>query len=122
MGRFRADSDDCSSVVVDVIVVEREAFETDELFVAMVALVFGGVSEDGHKGVNSAQLVVGDDHEERQQCPSDGEQVVVGWFPFEGEKGVIGLFEEAGDGVGRYCWYTAVARDYSRARGVVFQT
>jgi hypothetical protein len=89
---------------VHVILVEQEAFGTDELFVAMVGLVFGGISEDGHKGVNFAQLVVGDDHEKRQQCPLDGKQVVVGWFPFEGGEGVIGLFEEAGDGVGRHCW------------------
>ena len=95
---------------------------TDEFFVAMVGFVFGGFCEDGHKGMNSAQLVVGDDHEERKQCPPDGEQVVVGWFPFEGGKGVIGLFEEAGDGVGRHFWLIVVENNYSRARGVFFRT
>jgi hypothetical protein len=94
---------------------------TDEFFVAMVGFVFGGFGENGHKGVNSAQLVVGDDHEERKQCPPDGEQVVVGWFPFEGGKGVIGLFEEAGDGVGRHFWLIVVMNNYSRARGVFFR-
>jgi hypothetical protein len=50
----------------------------------MVGFVLGGLSEDGHKGMGSPQLVVGDDHEERKKCPLDGEQVVVGLFPFEG--------------------------------------
>jgi hypothetical protein len=72
--------------------------------------------------MNSAQLVVGDDHEERKQCPLDGEQVVVGWFPFEGEKGVIGLFEEVGDGDGRHIWLIVVKNNYSRVRGVFFRT
>jgi hypothetical protein len=52
----------------------------------MVGSVFGGFCEDGHQGMNSTQLVVWDDHEERKQCPQDGEQVVVGWFPFKGGK------------------------------------
>ena len=80
---------------------------TDKLFVAMVGFVFGGFCEDGHKGMNSAQLVVGDDHEERKQCTPDGEQVVVGWFPVKGGEGVIGLI--------------VVKYNYSRARGVFFR-
>ncbi len=74
-----------------------------EFFVAMVGFVLGGLCEDGHKGMDSPQLVVGDDHVEWKKCPPDGKQVVVGWFPFKGGKSVIGLFEEAGDGVGRHC-------------------
>ncbi len=91
---------------------------TDDFFVAMVGFVFGGLREDSHKGMDSLQMVIGDDHEERKQCPPDGEQVVVGWFPFKGGKGVIGLFEDAGDGIGRHFRLIVVENYYSRARGV----
>ena len=84
--------------------------------------VLGGLGEDGHKGMGSPQLVVGDDHEERKKFPPDGKQVVVGWFLFEGGKGVIGLFEEAGDGIGRHLRLIVVKNSYSQARGVFFQT
>ena len=88
----------------------------------MVVFVPGGLREDGHKGMASPQLVVGDDHEERKKFPPHGKQVVVGWFPFEGRKGVIGLFEEAGDGVRRHLRLIVAENNYSRARGVFFQT
>jgi hypothetical protein len=88
----------------------------------MVGFVRGGLGEDGHKGMGSPQLVVGDYHEERKKCPPDGKQVVVGWFPFEGGKGVIGLFEEAGDGVGRHLRLIVAKNNYLRARGVFFLT
>jgi hypothetical protein len=101
---------------------KREALGTDEFFVAMVGFVLGGFCEGGHKGMNSAKLVVGDDHEERKQCPPDGEQVIVSWFPFEGGKGVICLFEEAGDGVGRHIWLIVVDNNHLQARGVFFRT
>jgi hypothetical protein len=47
-------------------------------------------------------LVIGDDHEERKNALSDGEEIVIRWFPFEGGKGIVGLFEEAGAGVRRH--------------------
>ncbi len=39
-----------------------------------------------------------------------------------GEGGVIGLFEEVGDGIGRHFWLIVVKNNYLRARGVFFQT
>jgi hypothetical protein len=42
-------------------------------------------------------LVIWDDHEKGEKGLSDGKQVVVGWLPFEGGEGIVGLFEEAGD-------------------------
>ena len=86
MGCLCTNSDDCRGVVSKCIIVEREAFGTYEIFVAMVGFILGGLDEDGHKGMGSPQLVVGDDREERKKCPLDGKQVVVGWFPFEGGK------------------------------------
>ena len=121
MGRLCTNSDDCRGVVGDGIVIEREAFGLNNFFVALVGFVLGGLGEDGHKGMGSPELVVGDDHEERKKFPPDGKQVVIGWFLFEWEKGVIGLFEEAGDGVGRHLRLIVVKDKYSRARGVLLQ-
>jgi hypothetical protein len=49
--------------------------------------------------MDAVQLVIGDDHEERQNTLSDGKEIVICWFPLERGKGVVRLFEEAGDGV-----------------------
>jgi len=49
--------------------------------------------------VDSFELVVTNDHEEREMTLLDGEEVIIGWFPFKRGKGVVCLFEEAGDGV-----------------------
>jgi hypothetical protein len=122
VGCLCTNSDDCHGVVGDGIIVEREAFGTYIFVVAMVGFVLGGLGEDGYKGIGSPKLVVGDDHEERKKCSPDGEQIVVGWFPFEGRKGVIGLFEEAGDGIGRHLRLIVAENNYSRARGVFFLT
>ncbi len=70
-----------------------------EFLVAMFGSVLGGICEDGRERMESIQLVVGDDHEEGKKYFLDGEKVIVRWFPFERGKGVVGLFEEAGDGV-----------------------
>ncbi len=47
-------------------------------------------------------MVIWDDHEKREKGLPDGKQVVVGWLPFEGGEGVLGLFEEAADCVSVY--------------------
>jgi hypothetical protein len=54
--------------------------------------------------MDAFQLIIGNDHEKRKNTLSDGEQVVIRWFPFERGKGVVCvcLFEEAGDGVRRH--------------------
>ena len=66
----------------------------------MFGFVLGSLHEDGREGVDSIQLVVGNDHEEGKP---DGKQVVIRWFPFKRGKGVVCLFEEAGDGIRRHC-------------------
>jgi len=66
--------------------------------------VLDGVSENSREQMDAVQLIIGDDqHEERQNTLSDGKEIVVRWFPFERAKGVVRLFEEAGDGVRRHC-------------------
>ncbi len=42
-------------------------------------------------------MVIWDDHEKGKKGLPDGKQVIVGWLPFKGKEGVVGLFEEAGD-------------------------
>ena len=65
--------------------------------------VLGGVREDSRERMDAVQLIIGDDHEERQNTLLDGKEIVVQWFPVERGKGVVGLFEEAGDGVWGHC-------------------
>jgi hypothetical protein len=50
--------------------------------------------------VNHIQLVIGDNHEMGEKSLPDGEQVFVGWLPFEGGGEVMGHFQEACDCVG----------------------
>ena len=70
-----------------------------EFGIAMFSFVLGSLREDGREGVDSFPLVVRNDHEEKEKTLLDGKEVVIGWFPFKRGKGVICLFEEAGDGV-----------------------
>ena len=102
MGRFCMNSDDCRGVIVDVFIVEGEAGGTYEFLVAMVGLVLGDLCEDGHEGMNTLQLVIINDHEDRDKLLSDGEEVIIGWLPVKGREGVRGLFDEAGDSVRRH--------------------
>ena len=104
MGRLRTNSDDRRGVVGDVFIVEGETDGTHECGVAMVRFVLGGFCEDSRERVDAPQLFIGDDHEERKNALSDGKEIVIRWFPFEGGKGIVGLFEEAGNGVRRHGW------------------
>jgi hypothetical protein len=99
MGRLCTNPDDCRGVVGDVFIVEGEVGGMYKYGVAMFSFVLGGLREDGREGVDSIQLIVGNDHEERKKRFPDGKQVIISWFPFERGKGVVCLFEEAGDGV-----------------------
>jgi hypothetical protein len=102
MGRLCTNSDDCRGVVGDVFIVEGEADGTYKCGVAMFCFVLGGFREDSRERMDAFQLIIGNDHEKRKNTLSDGKQVVIGWFPFERGKGVVCLFEEAGDGVRRH--------------------
>jgi hypothetical protein len=99
VGRLRTNSDDCRGVIGDVFIVEGKADGTNERGVAVFGFLLGGIREDSREQMDAVQLIIGDDHEERQNTLSDGEDIVVRWFPFERGKGVVRLFEEAGDGV-----------------------
>ena len=63
----------------------------------MVGFVLGGIRKDGHEGMDSIQLVIGNDHEESEKTLLDGKEVIINWLPFEGGEGDGGLFEEVDD-------------------------
>jgi hypothetical protein len=48
------------------------------------------------------ELIVGDYLEEGEDGLPDHKKVIVGWLPFKGGKGVVGLFEEASDCIGHH--------------------
>jgi hypothetical protein len=81
----------------------------------MAGFVLGGVREDGREGMDFFQLVIRNDHEEKEMTLSDGEEVIIGWLPFEGGEGVGGLFEEASDCV--RC-HVVIAGFFSQTRKV----
>ncbi len=68
----------------------------------MASLVLCGLREDDREGMNTLQLVIINDHEDRDKLLLDGKEVNVGWLPFKRGEGVRGLFEEAGDSVRRH--------------------
>ena len=78
MGRFCMNSDDCRGIVCNFCIVEGESGGTYELLVAMVGLVLGGLCEDGREGINTLQLVIINDHEDRDKLLLDGEEVIIG--------------------------------------------
>jgi hypothetical protein len=65
----------------------------------MVSFILGGLGEDGREGVYPIELIVGDPHEEGEDGFPDRKKVIVGWLPFKGGGGVMGLFKEASDHV-----------------------
>jgi hypothetical protein len=52
----------------------------------MVGFVLDSLGEDGCEGVNSGQLVIGDDLGQWEKGFLDGREVIVGRLPFEGGK------------------------------------
>jgi hypothetical protein len=98
VGSLCTNTDDCRGIIGNVFIIEGEG-GSYKFVVAMFSFVLGSICEDGREGMDSIQLVVGDDHEEGKKCFLDGKKVIVRWFPFERGKGVMGLFEEVGDGV-----------------------
>ncbi len=51
----------------------------------MVGFVLDSLGEDGRKGKTPIQLILGKNHEKGKKGLLDGEQVIVGRLPFEGE-------------------------------------
>ncbi len=69
----------------------------DQFFVAMVGFVLGGFCEDGHKGMNSAQLVVGDDRTGAVEDCNDDDQCN---GVCKGKLRVLGAFGDLAESVG----------------------
>jgi hypothetical protein len=83
LGSLHTNANNCCGVISDCLVVEWETSRAYK-FDTMVGFVLDSLGEDGCKGVNSVQLVVGDDHEQWEKGFLDGLEVIVGWLPFEG--------------------------------------
>jgi len=96
MGRLCTNPDDCCGVVGNVFIIEVEADGKYELGVAMFSFVLGVLRENGREGVDSFQLVVRIDHEEREKTLLDGKEIVIGWFPFKRGKGVCVFVSASG--------------------------
>jgi hypothetical protein len=101
MGGLHINANNCCAVVSNRLVVECETSRAYK-FGIMVSFVLDSLGEDGREGVNLIQLVVGDDHEQWEKGFLDGQEVFVGWLPFEGGEEVMGLFEKASDRVGHH--------------------
>ena len=72
MGRLCTNPADCCGVVNNVFIVEGEAGGTYKFCVAKFSFVLGGLREDGREGMDSIQLIAGNDHEEGKKCFPDG--------------------------------------------------
>jgi hypothetical protein len=96
MCSLRTNANNRHGAIGDPLVKEWETGQVYK-FGIVVGFILGGLGEDGHEGVNTVQLVIGDDHEKGDKGLPDGKQVVIRWLPFKGGRGVMSLFEEVGD-------------------------
>jgi hypothetical protein len=101
VGSLLTNLNDCHGVGSDCLVVEWETNQAYKLG-TLVGFVLDSLGEDGCEGVNSIQLVIGDDHEQWEKGFMDGQEVIIGRLPFKGGERVMGLFEEASDCVGHH--------------------
>jgi hypothetical protein len=93
--------DNLCGVISNGLVIDRKPGWAYKRGIAMVGFVLGGLGEDDHcEGVYPIELIVGDHHEEGEDGFPDCKKVIVGWLPFKGGEGVMGLFEEPSDYVG----------------------
>ena len=63
----------------------------------MGSSILGLIHEEGSQGVDPSDSVEWDDHQNGEESFSDGEEVIIHWFPLEGRKNVERLFEEESD-------------------------
>ncbi len=102
VGQFRSDADDGCGIIGDAAVIERQAGGMAEGGTTMVGGVLCGVHENGREGMNPPQLILGDHHEEGEDCLPDQKEIIIRWLPLKGGEGIVHLFEEERDGVWRH--------------------
>ncbi len=71
VGSLCTNVNDCHGIVSDQLIIEWETSRAYK-FGTMVGFVLDSLGEDGYEGVNSAQLVIGDDHEQWEKGFLDG--------------------------------------------------
>ena len=64
--------------------------------------ILGLIHEEGSEGVDPSDSIEGDDHQNGEESLSDGEEVIIHWYPLDGRKDVKRLFEEESYGVGTH--------------------
>ncbi len=91
MGSLCTNTDDHCGVFGNCCVVEQKLGRAYKLGIAMVGFVLGGLVEDGHEGVHSIKLIVGDHHEEGEDGFPDCKKVIIGQRSIKGGEGVCVL-------------------------------
>ncbi len=71
MGGLCTNANNCRGIISDCLVIEWETSRAYE-FGTTVSFVLDSLGEDGREGVNSIQLVIGDDHEQWEKGSLDG--------------------------------------------------
>jgi hypothetical protein len=102
MGSFHTNTDNHNGVIGDPLVIEQKPGQAYKLSIAVVGHVLCSLGEDGHEGVYPIELIVGDHHEEGGGGFPDCKKVIVSQFPFKRGGGIMVLFEEASDCIGRH--------------------
>ncbi len=94
-------ANNCCGIVSNHLVVEWETSRVYK-FGTMVGFVLDSLGEDGCEGVNSIQLVIGDNHDQWRKVFWMASGSLLNGFPSRGGEGIMGLFEKASDCVGRH--------------------
>jgi hypothetical protein len=93
VGRFRSNANNRGGVVCDVTVIEWQSDGAFECIAAMVGGVRHCIPQDGHEGVVPPELVVGDLHQDREECLPDQEEIVICWLPLDGGEAITRLLK-----------------------------
>ncbi len=70
-----------------------------KLLAAMIGGVLRIIHEESSEGMDPPKEIKWYDHEDRQENLSDGQEVIIGWFPLDGRENIECLFEQKRDGV-----------------------
>ncbi len=86
VGRFRLNANNRCGVVCNATIVERQLDRAFECIAAMVGGVRHCIHQDGCEGVDPPELVVGDLHQDWEECLPNQEEIVICWLPLNGGK------------------------------------
>ncbi len=93
VGRFRLNANDRGGVVRDVTVIERQSDGAFECIATMVGGVRHCIPQDGCKGVDPPELVVGDLQQDREERLPDREEIIICRLPLDGGEAISYLLK-----------------------------